>query len=78
MVITMGHRKAVRAIWASTRVQHCLVYVKRQVVRKTTMNPKLDYGHKLLDLAKRLLPRGGQQAMQHAAPYGSGSFGSSP
>lgn len=57
MVVTdggTGFKKAVRTIWPGTRVQRCLVHVKRQVVRKTTMNPKLDCGRELLDLAKRL------------------------
>nr|WP_285813479.1 IS1249 family transposase [Adlercreutzia murintestinalis] len=57
MVVTdggTGFKKAVRAIWPDARVQRCLVHVKRQVVRKTTMNPKLDCGRELLSLAKRL------------------------
>lgn len=57
MVVTdggTGFKKAVRAIWPDTRVQRCLVHVKRQVVKKTTMNPKLDCGRELLGLAKRL------------------------
>lgn len=57
MVVTdggTGFKKAAQAIWPSTRIQRCLVHVKRQVVRKTTMNPKLDCGCELLDLAKRL------------------------
>lgn len=57
MVVTdggSGFKKAVRAIWPDARVQRCLVHVKRQVVRKTTMNPKLECGRELLEIAKAL------------------------
>ena len=57
MVVTdggTGFKKAARAIWPSTRIQRCLVHVKRQVVRKTTYNPNLECGKELLELAKAL------------------------
>lgn len=57
MVVTdggTGFKKAARTIWPNTRVQRCLVHVKRQVVRKTTMNPKLECGRELLKIAKAL------------------------
>ncbi len=57
MVVTdggSGFNKAVRAIWPDTRVQRCLVHVSRQVKRKTTLNPQLDAGKELLELARRL------------------------
>ena len=57
MVVTdggSGFKKAARTIWPDTRVQRCLVHVKRQVVRKTTMHPKLDCGCELLGLARAL------------------------
>ncbi|NHM15673.1 IS1249 family transposase [Eggerthellaceae bacterium zg-887] len=57
MVVTdggSGFRKAARAVWPNTRVQRCLVHVSRQVKRKTTLNPQLDAGKELLELAQRL------------------------
>lgn len=57
MVVTdggTGFKKAAKAIWPKTRIQRCLVHVKRQVIRKTTLNPQLDCGRELLVLAKRL------------------------
>ncbi len=57
MVVTdggAGFKKAARAIWPATRIQRCLVHVKRQIVRKTTMNPKLDCARELLGIARRL------------------------
>lgn len=57
MVVTdggTGFKKAARAIWPNSRIQRCLVHVKRQVVRKTTMNPKLDCGRELLRIARAL------------------------
>lgn len=57
MVVTdggTGFKKAARVIWPSTRIQRCLVHVKRQIVRKTTYNPNLECGKELLKLAKAL------------------------
>lgn len=57
MVVTdggTGFKKACCAIWPNTRVQRCLVHVKRQVVRKTTLHPKLDCGSELLHIARAL------------------------
>lgn len=49
-----GFKKAARAIWPDTRIQRCLAHVKRQVVRKTTLNPQLDCERELLKIAKAL------------------------
>lgn len=57
MVVTdggSGFRKAARAIWPNTKVQRCLVHVKRQVARKTAMHPKLECGRELLRIARAL------------------------
>ena len=50
-----GFAKAVRAIWPHTRVQRCLVHIKRQVQRKTTLHPKLECGKELLEIAGALV-----------------------
>lgn len=57
MVVTDGgssFKKAASVLCPNTRIQRCLVHVKRQVARKTTYNPKLNCGKKLLGLAKAL------------------------
>lgn len=49
-----GFQKAARMIWPQTRIQRCLVHVSRQIKRKTTLNPQLDAGKELLELARNL------------------------
>lgn len=39
---------------ARKKIQRCLVHVMRQIMRKTTCNPKLECGRELLKLAKEL------------------------
>ncbi len=73
MVVTdggSGFKKAAKAIWPDTSVQRCLVHVRRQVIRRTTMRPKLDCGRELLDLA-RALPKikGADGAAKWLADY---------
>lgn len=50
-----GFKKAAKTIWPDTKIQRCLVHVKRQVVRKTTLHPKLKCGQELLDIARMLV-----------------------
>ena len=65
-----GFAKAARAIWPDTKIQRCLVHIKRQVVRKTTMNPRLEAGKQLLALARRLPKVGnGDEAAAWLADY---------
>lgn len=49
-----GFKKAAKAIWPDTKIQRCLVHVKRQVARKTTTHPKLECGRELLEIARAL------------------------
>ena len=64
-----GFAKAARAIWPDTKIQRCLVHIKRQVVRKTTMNPRLEAGKQLLALGKEAA-EGGQRrrGRRHGSP----------
>lgn len=57
MVVTdggSGFTKAAKALWPNTKIQRCLVHVKRQVIRKTTTNPQLVCGQELLKIAEAL------------------------
>ena len=58
MVITDGQAGALSAIkdqWPNTRVQRCLVHIKRNIRTLTTINPKIPAHKALWGLAKRLV-----------------------
>ena len=58
MVITDGQAGALSAIkdqWPNTRVQRCLVHIKRNIRTLTTTNPKIPPHKALWGLAKRLV-----------------------
>lgn len=44
----------VKDSWPKTRVQRCLVYVKRNTIRGLTSHPRSQAGRDLLRLARRL------------------------
>ena len=50
-----GLAKAARSVWPKTRIQRCVVHIFWDVKSCTTMNPKLDAGKELLEIAKNLL-----------------------
>lgn len=58
IVVMDGHRAALRAVseqWPTTRVQRCLVHVKRDIRLCTTTRPKLAAHKALWGLANRLI-----------------------
>ena len=58
MVVTDGQAGALSAIkdqWPNTRVQRCLVHIKRNIRTLTTTNPKIPAHKALWALAKRLV-----------------------
>lgn len=58
MVITDGQAGALSAIkdqWPNTRIQRCLVHIKRNIRTLTTTNPKIPAHKALWALAKRLV-----------------------
>ena len=50
-----GLAKAARSVWPTTSIQRCIVHIFRDIKSCTTMNPKLDAGKELLELAQELL-----------------------
>ena len=50
-----GLAKAARQIWPETRIQRCIVHIFWDIKTCTTMNPKLEAGKELLEIAKKLL-----------------------
>lgn len=65
-----GLAKAARSVWPKTSIQRCVVHIFWDVKSCTTMNPKLDAGKELLEIAKNLLKvKDADQAADWVAKY---------
>ena len=50
-----GALKAVTTTWPTTRIQRCLIHVRRDTVRDLTLRPRTTQGRALLGLSRKLL-----------------------
>ena len=50
-----GALKAIATTWPDTKVQRCLIHVRRDTVRDLTLHPRTAQGRALLGLSRKLL-----------------------
>lgn len=50
-----GALKAITTTWPTTRIQRCLIHVRRDTVRDLTLRPRTTQGRALLGLSRKLL-----------------------
>ena len=50
-----GALKAITTTWPTTKIQRCLIHVRRDTVRDLTLHPRTIQGRALLGLSRKLL-----------------------
>ena len=65
-----GLAKAARQVWPNTKIQRCVVHIFWDIKSCTTMNPKLEAGKELLEIAKKLIKvKDTEQASEWISKY---------